>query len=107
MTALRRGRAQGLAYVRAEQPMFRRTERLRVEMPMPAGAANAAGRVLTTLGQPTALVVSYSTQETNGQVIGIADVTLAPLAVGNYVLELNFDVTGRKESAAYEFRIVP
>ena len=74
---------------------------------MPAGAANTAGRVLTTLGQPTALVVSYSTQETNGQVIGIADVTLAPLAVGNYVFELTFDVSGRQERAAYEFRIVP
>lgn len=33
--------------------------------------------------------------------------TLAPLAVGNYVLELNCYVNGRKESAAYEFRIIP
>ena len=57
--------------------------------------------------QPTPLVVTYSTQETNGQTIGIADVILAPLAVGEYVLELSFDVNGQKEVATYEFRIVP
>jgi VWFA-related protein len=107
MTALRRGPSTGLAYVRAEQPMFRRTERLRVEMPMPAAAGNVTGRVLTTLSQPTPLVVAYSTQEVNGQSIGIADVTLAPLAVGNYVLELTFEVNGQQESASYEFRIIP
>jgi hypothetical protein len=74
---------------------------------MPAGAANAAGRVLTVQELATPLVVTYSTAETNGQTIGIADVILAPLAVGNYVLELTFDVNGQKERAAYEFRIIP
>jgi VWFA-related protein len=107
ITALRRGPSTGLAYVRAEQPMFRRTERLRVEMPMPPGATKVAGRVLTTLSQPLPLLVGYTTTETNGQVTGIADVTLAPLAVGNYVLELTFEVNGQQEAASYEFRIVP
>ena len=61
MTALRRGPSTGLKYVRADEPRFRRTERLRIEVAMPAGAANAAGRVLTMQEQPTPLVVTYST----------------------------------------------
>ncbi|HEX6162011.1 MAG TPA: VWA domain-containing protein [Vicinamibacterales bacterium] len=107
MTALRRGPSTGLAYVRVEQPMFRRTERLRVEVEIPDGATNVAGRILTAQGQPMPLPVSYSTSQVNGKTVGIADVTLAPLAVGNYSLELTFDVDSRKESTVYEFRIVP
>jgi VWFA-related protein len=107
MTALRRGPSTGLAYARAEQPMFRRNERLRIEVEIPEGAANVAGRVLTSLSQPMLLPVTYSTKPVDGRTIGVADVTLAPLAVGNYVLELSFDVSGQKESVAYEFRIVP
>ncbi len=107
VTALRRGPSTGLKYVRAEQPRFRRTERLRIEVALPAGAANAAGRVLTALQQPTPLVVSCSTEHVNGQMIGIGEVILAPLAVGEYVLELLYEVNGQKETATYNFRIVP
>ena len=106
MTALRRGPSTGLKYVRADQPAFRRTERLRIELVVPAGATNAAGRVLTKLEQPMPLVVTYSTTATNGRTVGIADVALAPLAIGQYILELSFDVNGKKEIASYEFRIV-
>ena len=107
MTALRRGPSTGLSYVRADDARFRRTERLRIEMPMPAGAANPSGRVLTMQELATPLIVSYSSQVTNGQTVGIADVILAPLAVGEYVLELSFDVNGTREKATYNFRIVP
>ncbi|MBY0495315.1 MAG: VWA domain-containing protein [Cyanobacteria bacterium] len=107
ITARRRGPSTGLAYVRAEQPTFRRTERLRIEVDMPEGAANVAGRVLTAQSQPMTLPVGYTAQQVNGKTIGIADVTLAPLAAGHYSLELTFEVNGQKESAAYEFRIVP
>ena len=93
--------------MRADQPRFRRTERLRIELAVPAGAANAAGRVLTMQAQATPLVVTYSTAETNGRTIGIADVILAPLAVGEYVLELSFDVNGQREVVNYNFRIIP
>ena len=33
-----------------------------------------------------------------GRRFGIADVTLAPLAVGKYVLELSYEVNGQKEA---------
>jgi VWFA-related protein len=107
VTALRRGPSTGLNYVRADDARFRRTERLRIEMPMPAGATNASGRVLTMQAQTTPLVVTCKTEETNGQIIGIADVILAPLAVAEYVLELSYDVNGQREKATYNFRIIP
>lgn len=107
VTALRRGPSTGLAYVKATEPRFRRTERLRIEVPMPPGATSAVGRVLTSQRQVLPLVVTYATQETNGRTVGIADVVLAPLAVGGYSLEVSYDVNGQKEHAAYEFRIIP
>jgi VWFA-related protein len=107
VTALRRGPSTGLNYVRADAPRFRRTERLRIEAAVPAGATNTSGRVLTMQNQPTPLVVEYSTAETSGQTIGIADVILAPLAVGEYVLELSYDVNAQREATTYSFRIIP
>lgn len=107
MTALRRGPATGLEYVRADAAQFRRTERLRVEMEMPAGAANVSGQVLTSQDQPLPLPVAYSTAEANGQSIGVFDVVLAPLAQASYVLRMSYEVDGKKEAADYVFRIVP
>src|SRR5688572_2156062 len=51
LTALRRGPSTGLTYVRTTDARFRRTERLRIEAVLPAGASSAAGRVLTRQGQ--------------------------------------------------------
>ena len=107
VTALRRGPSTGLTYVRAADSRYRRTERIRVEVAIPDGAANAAGRVLTMQQQPTPLVVSYTSEQVNGQTIGIGEVILAPLAVGEYVLELSYDLNGRREVATYNFRIIP
>ncbi len=63
VTALRRGPSTGLNYVRADDARFRRTERLRIEMPMPAGATDASARVLTMQAQPIPLVVTCQTEE--------------------------------------------
>ena len=51
------------------------------------------------------LVVTYSTQVTAGRRSTIADVMLAPLAVGDYVLELTYEVNGEQERMTYSFRI--
>lgn len=108
ITALRRGPSTGLAYVRATEPRFRRTERLRIEVRLPENATAPAGRVLTSQGTPLPLIVTASVEpNTSGPAVGIADVVLAPLAVGSYVFELEFQVNGQKETASYNFSIVP
>ena len=106
LVALRRGPTTGLAYQATADPRFRRTERLRAEVPILAeGPLTGAGRVLTREGQPLALQVTMSerTDERSGTRYLVGDVTLAPLAQGDYVLELQ---AGRA-SATYGFRIVP
>ena len=107
ITALRRGPGTGLKFVLAAEPRFRRTERLRIETALPAEAKVAGGRVLTSQEQPMALVVNYSKEETGGRAFGIAEVVLAPLAVGQYALELAFDVDGQRQTVSYAFRIIP
>lgn len=89
------------------RPEFRRTDRLRIEVVLPEGAANPEGHVLTSQGQTLPLPVTYSTAENNGQTISIAEVVLSPLAAAAYRLQLVYDVNGQKESVDYEFRIVP
>lgn len=104
--AFRRGPTTGLAYLPTADPRFRRTERLRVEVPILAdGTINATGRVLTREGQPLGIQVGISerSDEAAGQRYFVADATLAPLAQGDYVLE----VAVGSESATYGFRLVP
>lgn len=104
--ALRRGPTTGLAYEATADPRFRRTERLRVEVPiLVSGAVNAVGRVLTREGQPLELAVAITERadEESDQRYLVADTTLAPLAQGEFVLE----VAVGSLSATYGFRIVP
>ncbi|MEP6782342.1 MAG: VWA domain-containing protein [Acidobacteriota bacterium] len=107
ITALRRGPSTGLNYARATAPEFRRTERLRIEVPMQAGAANLVGHVLNARDQLLPLIVTCSTAENNGKTIGAAEVILAPLAVGEYQLSFSFDVNGETQSTVYAFRLIP
>ena len=102
----RRGPTTGLAYVPTADPRFRRTERIRLDVPiLTEGAVIAKGRVLTREGQPLPLQVTTSerTDDKSGARYLVAEVTLAPLAQGDFVLEL----TSGKDSATYGFRIVP
>jgi hypothetical protein len=107
--ALRRGPSTGLAYVGTADQRFRRTERLRVEVPLAADGFTGTGRLLTREGQVTALTVAFSTRtdETTKQQFGVGDVTLAPLAEGEYVLELSLTKNGKTDTLSYGFRIIP
>jgi len=102
----RRGPTTGLAYQPTADPRFRRTERIRAEVPVFAdGAVTGTGRVLTREGQPLPLQVAVTerTDEKSSVRFLVADVTLAPLAQGDYVLE----VQAGRESATYGFRVIP
>jgi VWFA-related protein len=107
--AARRGPSTGLAFLPTADPRFRRTERLRVEVPLAADGFTGTGRLLTREGQATPLVVSFTarTDDATKQMFGVADVSLAPLAAGEYVLELSLAKSGKTETVSYGFRIVP
>jgi VWFA-related protein len=107
--AYRRGPSTGLAYVPTADARFRRTERLRVEVPIAGEGVVATGRLLTRDGQPMPLTVMYQARrdETSGRSFGQAEVVLSPLAAGEYVLELTFTAGGVNYPVGYGFRIIP
>ena len=107
--ASRRGPSTGLAYVGTADPRFRRTERLRLEVPLAGDGFTATGRLLTREGHQMPLVVAFTarTDAATQQRSGVADVTLAPLAAGEYVLELSIEKNGKTETVSYGFRIIP
>ncbi|MEO7157575.1 MAG: hypothetical protein ABI039_08445, partial [Vicinamibacterales bacterium] len=106
--ALRRGPSTGLAYIGTADPRFRRTERIRLEVPLAGEGFTGTGRLLTRDGHPTAIIVSFGerTDAKTTQRFGVADVSLAPLAEGEYVLELGLTKNGKTEVVSYGFRIV-
>lgn len=106
--ALRRGPSTGLAYVATADPRFRRTERLRIEVPVSGEGFTGAGRLLTREGQPLQVVVNYSTRtDARGQHLAVGEAALAPLAAGEYVLELSLTKDGKTAAVNYGFRLVP
>ena len=105
--ALRRGPSTGLAYVPTADPRFRRTERLRIEVPVAGDGFTGAGRLLTREGQPLPLVVNYSARTDARGTLAVGEVALAPLAAGEYVLELALTKDGKTEAVNYGFRLIP
>ena len=106
--ALRRGPSTGLAYIPTADPRFRRTERLRIEVPVAGEGFTGTGRLLTREGQPLQVVVSVGARvDSKGQHLAVAEAALAPLAAGEYVLELSLAKNGKPDVVSYGFRLVP
>jgi VWFA-related protein len=105
----RRGPTTGLAYVSTADARFRRTERLRFEVPRTPDEGVASARLLGRDGQPLNVGVALSERSDDvlKQRFAVADLTLAPLAQGEYVIELTITQGERKDSATYGFRIIP
>jgi VWFA-related protein len=106
--ASRRGPSTGLAYVPTADPRFRRTERLRIEVPVAGEGFTGTGRLLTREGQALQVVVNVSTRaDAKGKHLAVGEAALAPLAAGEYVLELSLTKDGKPEIVSYGFRLVP
>jgi hypothetical protein len=107
--AYRRGPSTGLQYVATADTRFQRTERVRFEVPRLSADGTVTARLLNREGQelPVPVTLSERTDETRHLSLVVADLTLAPLAQGEYVLEVTAERNGKKETAALGFRIVP
>jgi hypothetical protein len=94
----RRGVTTGNRLVPAADLRFSRTERLRLELPVEADVKPGAGRLLDRAGQPLQLPVTVGerTDDATGQRWVTADVALAPLAGGDYAVEV--ELTGPTKS---------
>ena len=105
--ASRRGPSTGLQYHATADARYRRTERLRFEVPRISATGTATARLLSRDGQPLPLTVTTSERKDQQTTLIVADLTLAPLAQGEYILEVAVEVDGKRETAMYGFRIVP
>jgi len=99
----RRGPSTGLRHVLTADPRFQRNERLRLELPTALPDA-ATARLLDRSGTPLRVPVTLSERpDPDGFRWITADVTLAPLAAGDYSIEV---IVG-KYSQLTPFRLVP
>jgi hypothetical protein len=76
----------------AAEPLFRRVERVRLEWTADGPLESRTARLLDRQGEPLAVAVTASEAERDGIRAVIVDVGLAPLAEGDYLIEL---VAGR------------
>jgi VWFA-related protein len=105
----RRGPSTGLNYVPTADARYRRTERVRLEVPRIGDGGTATARLLGRDGQPLPVPVTVSERadDTRQSRFVVVDLTLAPLAPGEYVIEIKVDRDGKASGLAYGFRIVP
>jgi VWFA-related protein len=98
----RRGLSTGNKDAPTADLRFRRSERLRVEVPVTADVAVA--RLLDRTGKPLAVPVAAATRtDADGSRWATGELLLSPLAPADYVVEIS--VNGTRTMAA--FRIVP
>jgi VWFA-related protein len=100
---IRRGPTTGNKEVPTADLRFRRSESIRLEIPTSADAAGAA-RLLDRTGKPLAVPVATAIRDdSDGSRWQTAQLALAPLAPGDYVIEI---ANGERRMLS-AFRIVP
>ena len=72
---------------------FRRTERVRLEFPVLQSLEGQTARLLDRKGQPLQVPVTITSAGTTL----VAEVNLAPLSIGDYVLEVTATAGGSSE----------
>ena len=89
----RRGPSTGNRLLPAGDARFSRTERLRLEAPLGDSEKPGEGRLLDRVGQRLQVPVTVSARldEATGQRWVSADLTLAPLSAGDYVIEVGVE----------------
>jgi hypothetical protein len=103
----RRGPYSGPDWAPVADLRFRRQERARIEAAVVGSAEPASARLLDRTGNPLPLPVTSSERQEGGARIVSGDVALAPLAVGDYLLEVSIGSGSAAKRALAAFRIIP
>ena len=104
---LRRSVSTGPAFVKTTDLRCRRTDRLRVEWQTVASLDALGATLLDRTGKPLAMPVTLAERDDNGVRIVAAELVLAPLALGDYVVEITHRGSSPPASVLIAFRIVP
>lgn len=105
----RRGPGTGRAYEATADARFRRTERLQAEVARIDPGAAVTARLLNRGGQEMQVPVSITERPgaDNAPQAIVADLALAPLAAGEYVLEVTATRGDVRETRSYAIRMIP
>jgi VWFA-related protein len=103
----RRGPFTGPAWQAAGDVRFRRQERVRVDVGVLGPAASGAVRLLDRAGHALSLPVTVGERDEDGGRVVSGEVALAPLSVGDYVLETTITQGTTTQTVLAAFRIVP
>ncbi len=104
---LRRGPTTGIKYVPTADLEFQRTERVRMDLPTSAPLADLEGVLLDRHGSPLPLKVTTTSRVDGGVTWVSADVNLAPLAAGDYVMRLKGTSGQKTTEVVTGIRVVP
>ena len=104
----RRGPSTGNRPQPAASFLFSRSERIHLEVPIGAGWTPGPARLLDKTGQPLAVPVATGerTDAASGQRWLTADIALAPLAAGDYAIELTAGAPGGEQRTVTAIRLV-
>ena len=107
--ASRRGPGSGRLFAPTADPRFRRTERIVLETPLVSKTATVSARLLNRVGQAmnVPVILSERIDESLLLRMSVAEVALAPLAPGEYVIEVTAAEGAATETVSYAVRIVP
>lgn len=84
---------------------YRRTERAHIEWPIRSAIDQRSARLLAKDGNPLPVPVTLSERDSNGTNVLAADLNLAPLAVGDYIIEVTAAAGPRSEKKYVALRI--
>jgi VWFA-related protein len=103
----RRGQSTGPGWVATTDLRLRRTDRLRLDVPTTVALEAMTVVLLDRTGKPLAFPVTLAERSENGIRYVSGDIALAPLAIGDYLLEITHRDPAGDTSAIIAFRIVP
>lgn len=103
----RRGPFTGAGFQPTADVRFRKAERFRADFPLAGACDSVSGRLLDRKGQVLEIPVAASAREDEAVRFLSAEVVLAPLAQGDYLLEVSAVGQGRTEKKLIAFRVVP
>jgi VWFA-related protein len=103
---LRRGPTTGVQFVATADPMFRRTDRIRLQMLVSDPGAVVTAALLDRVGKAIPLPVATTVRADGNSTWAVSDLMLAPLTLGDYALRMTVTEAGKPRETVTAFRIV-
>ena len=102
----RRGPFTGAGWIGAGDPRFRREERIKVEVAVSGPMSGSSVRLLDRTGKPLAIPVTAAERDEDSARIVSGEAVLAPLGLGDYLLEVTITQGETTQKVLAAFRMI-